>query len=311
MTIRTAAGLCYLLTLLGFGGVTGCRVPQADEASRPQVVATTNVVGDLVRSIAEPEIDVVTLMGPGADPHTIQPRPQMLRQIEDATIIFYNGLRLEGRLEETLRQMASRKRTVAVAGSIPPEQLIPVSPREFDPHVWFDPDLWVQAVDPVVEALSEAFPEHAGLFAQRGAAKRQEILLTGTEVREILSTVPADERLIITSHDAFQYWSRAFGWQVMGLQGVSTESEVAVPHLNRLVHLVVERQIDRVFLETSVNDRPILALKAGAHARGHEVVLGDPLYGDSLGPTSSPTGTYRGMMLHNARAMAGLPTAYD
>jgi len=226
--------------------------------------------------------------------------------------VFYNGLLLEGKMTDTLVRAASGGRTVwPVTELIPEEQLLEPEGMSghADPHVWMDPQAWVLCVDVVRSRLAEKMPGKADALASGAAAYESEIRRLHAYAEGVLGSVPEDQRLLITSHDAFNYFGRRYGLEVVGIQGISTESEAGVRDVERLVDLIVTRGILAVFVETTVSDRNVRALVDGADARGHTVRIGGSLYSDAMGAPGTYEGTYVGMIDHNvttvARALGG------
>ena len=296
--------------------LAGCNAPHASEAeahSSPgtaaarrysgtypiRAVATTGMVADLVKNVGGPHVAVTALMGEGVDPHLYKASPADVSQLNRADIIFYSGLHLEGKLAELLERMAERKATIAVAERIDPAQVITDEHGARDPHVWFDVSLWSQAAGAVADALAEFDPDHAGDYRGRLADYQAQLAELHTFAREQLATVPAERRVLVTAHDAFHYFGRAYGVEVRGIQGISTDSEAGVRQVKELVDFLVERKIKAVFVETSVSDQNVRALLEGCQARGHAVVIGGTLFSDAMGAADTPEGTYVGMVRHN------------
>lgn len=292
----------------------------AKPAARPLVVAcTTGMVADMVRAVAGERATVLTLMGAGVDPHLFKPTRADVAKVTGADAVFYNGLLLEGKMTETFDRLRSGgKPVVALCQDLAPADLLHDKPepdakqsaeKHHDPHVWMDPALWLRGVDIVESALAKLDPSSADLFKSNAAAYRESIRQLDAYAQKTLATVPEKSRVLITAHDAFGYFGRRFGFQVEGIQGISTESEAGVKDIQRLVDLIVSRDIKAVFVETSVSDRNIKALLAGAQAKGHTVVIGGSLYSDALGLPDTYEGTYIGMIDHNvtiiARALGG------
>jgi manganese/zinc/iron transport system substrate-binding protein len=269
----------------------GCREPAADGNSprdrRPRVVATTTVVGDLVRQVAGERVVVECLMRPGIDPHAYKATPRDADRLLRADLVVASGLHLEGRLAALLDQLADRVPVVAVADALPADRLLEADAGLPDPHAWFDAELWSRAAPVVAAALERIDP--AGADHYRAGAEAYAARLRGLDARlkERIATIPADRRVLLTAHDAFRYFGRAYGIEVVGVQGTNTTSEAGLGDINRLVELVVSRGIPAVFVETSVADRNVTALVEGAAARGHRLVLGGRLYSDSLGERGS------------------------
>ncbi len=297
-------GLLLAVAALSFGVVAvGCSgTGEQSEDERFHVVATTGQLADLVRHVAGERVRLTQIMGAGVDPHLYVAREADSRAFERADMILYNGLLLEGRLGDTLRRMGERKPVIAVAEQLPREALLeePEEDSEAkDPHVWFDPRLWRHAVDVVAEALTKALPEQAEAFAEHAVAYQAELDEAYERLRKQVAGIPSQQRVMITAHDAFQYFGRAFDIEVMGIQGMTTEAEAGVQRREQLVSLIVERRIPAIFIETSVNPQYVEALVEGAAARGHRVEIGGALYSDAMGEPGTATGTYLGMLTHN------------
>lgn len=292
--------LLFFLTALVLVMLTACN--EATDDDRPAVVATTNVVGDLVRTIGGDDIALTVLMGPGVDPHLYRASEGDAARMSEADIVFYNGHHLEGRMTDLFEQMGRRGvRTVALAETLP-DSLLQTSadyPGNRDPHVWLDASLWMLAVDAVEEALAEADPTHAAVYTERAAAYRDELQETHRYVKERAQKVPEERRVLITSHDAFGYFGAAYGFEVRGLQGISTATEAGTRDVQQMAAFIVEREIPVLFAESSVPERGIEAVRRAARDRGFPAEFGGTLYGDALGDRGTPEGTYTGMMRHN------------
>jgi manganese/zinc/iron transport system substrate-binding protein len=278
--VALAAGL---LAAVGCG--RSGSTPRPD--GRPLVLATTTVVADLVRQVAGEAADVECLMGPGIDPHSYKPTPADADRLARADLVVASGLHLEGRLAALLERLGDRQPVLAVGDRLPRERLLPVADGLFDPHVWFDAGLWSLCPPLVAEALAEVHPAAAAGYRERAAAHAAALVALDGRIRERIATIPADRRVLVTAHDAFRYFSRAYGLEVVGVQGTSTESEAGLHDVNRIVDLLVSRRIPAVFVETSVADRNVAALVEGAQARGHAVAIGGRLHSDSLGGPGS------------------------
>ncbi len=294
-------------------GLTGCGV--RDEAAPqfhggPRVLATTTIVADLVREVAGDRAHVECLMSPGIDPHSYKATPQDADRLARADLVVATGLHLEGRLAELLGKLGGRKPVVAVGDSLPREVLLPVGDDRFDPHIWFDAKLWSLCPPAVAEGLARIDPAHAGEYRTRAAACTARLESLDGRLRKRIAAIPAGRRVLVTAHDAFRYFGRAYGIEVVGVQGTSTESEAGLSDINRLVELVVSRGIPAVFVETSVSDRNVAAILEGAKARGHEVAIGGRLYSDSLGGPGSGGETLAAALEANVETIvAGLATA--
>jgi manganese/zinc/iron transport system substrate-binding protein len=298
-----------LLCLIAGTAFPGCgsdsRGNVRKEPATLQIVATTGMVADLVRHVGGEQVNVVQLMGEGVDPHLFIASTGVIAKLDAADAIFYSGLHLEGKMADTFERMARRKTTVAVTDGINRKRLLETAPGTYDPHVWFDVALWSDAIDPVVDTLSKLDPVRAEDFRQRGDAYRQELKQLNTWCREHLAKVPPEHRVLVTAHDAFSYFARAYGLEVRAIQGISTESEAGVREINQLVAFLAERRVKAVFVESSVSERNVRALIEGCQAQGHEVTIGGELFSDAMGKDGTPEGTYVGMVHHNVETIAG------
>lgn len=275
-------------------------------ARKLDVVTTTGMIADAAARIGGDLVDVRSLMGPGVDPHSYRQTRSDIVALTRADLVLWHGLYLEAQMERFFEDLARKSPVVAVAEALPKEELLGSADYEgrYDPHVWMAPKLWIPVVEEVARALTEAHPEGAETFAANAAAYRAELEQLSTYATETLSKVPEGQRVLVTAHDAFSYFGRAFDFEVIGIQGISTDSEAGLNRISSLVDELVERQIGAVFVETSVSDRNIRALIEGAAARGHEVVIGGSLYSDAMGEPGSYEGTYIGMIDHNVTTIA-------
>lgn len=298
-------GSCrYIALLLGAWWLaTGCGGPaeKPGQAGRLRVTCTTGMVADLARHVGGERVEVDCLMGPGVDPHYYKASQGDLERLSGAGVIFYNGLFLEGKMQDIFGKMAREKRVVPVAGELPHALLRkpPEFDGHFDPHVWFDVSLWRQTIPVVVAALAAADPAGAGEYQQRGAAYAARLDTLHQWVQQELAAIPAPQRILVTAHDAFGYFGRAYGVEVVGLQGVSTVAEYGVNDVNRMVDLIVGRQLKAIFVESSVPQRSINAVREGCQGRGHQVQIGGTLYSDAMGEPGSGADTYEGMVRAN------------
>jgi len=264
-----------------------------------RVLCTIGMVADLAINIGGEHVAVTSLMGAGVDPHLYKASPADVSQLNRADIIFYSGLHLEGKLGELLERMSERKPTIAAAERIAGEKLLHDEHGARDPHVWFDVSLWSEAASAVADALSEFDPPHAAEYQASVKAYQEKLAGLHRYAQEQLTFVPAERRVLVTAHDAFRYFGRAYGIEVRGIQGISTDSEASSREVTELVAFLVERKIKAVFVETSVADQNIRALLEGCQARGHGVVIGGTLFSDAMGEAGKPEGTYEGMVRHN------------
>ncbi|MCR9274289.1 MULTISPECIES: zinc ABC transporter substrate-binding protein [Mameliella] len=271
------------------------------------VVATTGMIADAARQVGGDLVEVRGLMGPGVDPHSYRQTRSDIVAMARADVVLWHGLYLEAQMEEFLQDLGERGTTTAVAEGLPRDLLLAHDDYDdkFDPHVWMVPDLWTHVVENVRDALSAARPDSAEVFAANAAAHLAELDELATYAAGILASVPEESRVLVTAHDAFNYFGQAYGFEVMGIQGISTESEAGLRRIADLVDILVDRRIGAVFVESSVSDRNIRALIEGAAAKGHEVVIGGELFSDAMGEPGTYVGTYVGMIDHNATTIAG------
>ena len=280
--------------------------PAAFAAQKLNIVATTGMIADAARRVGGDLVEVRSLMGSGVDPHSYRQTRSDIVALTRADLVLWHGLYLEAQMERFFEDLGRKRAVVAVADALPKDDLLshPDYEGRYDPHVWMDPKTWIAVVDEVTRALTEAQPAGAETFAQNAATYRAELDQLASYAAETVAQVPADQRVLVTAHDAFSYFGRAFGFEVIGIQGISTNSEAGLNRISGLVDELVEREIGAVFVETSVSDRNMRALVEGAAARGHEVVIGGSLYSDAMGEPGSYEGTYIGMIDHNFTTIA-------
>lgn len=267
-----------------------------------KVVTTTSIVGDLVENIAGEAVEVTSLMGTGVDPHLYKASAGDVEKLAGADMIFYNGLNLEGKITDVLGQMRkSGVFTVGVAEGIDKSLLF--SPEEYqgyyDPHIWFDVVLWKKAAKVVMEAFILYDPENAPVYRRNAESYLEELDLLQAYIQKKIATMQPDRKVLITAHDAFNYFGKGYGFEVMGLQGISTDSEASVADIKNLSKIITERKIPAVFVETSISPRYMRALRASVKARGFDVRIGGSLYSDSMGNSGTEEGTYIGMFKSN------------
>lgn len=274
-------------------------------STRLKAVATVGMIGDVVEQVGGPCVAVSTLMGPGVDPHVYRASARDARDLQAADVIFYAGLSLEGQLSQVLERLAERRPTVAVAERAVPEELRARTDdgSGVDPHVWMDVSLWARTVDVVQETLSLLAPECASAMSARAAAYREQLHALDQWVRDSVASLPPERRVLVTAHDAFFYYGRAYGFEVHGIQGISTEAEAGLADIRAVTDLVVARDIPALFVETSINPRNIEAVQAAVRARGREVAIGGELFSDALGNAGTWQGTYIGMLVHNTKTI--------
>ncbi len=266
------------------------------------IVTTTGMIADIAKNVGGEYVEVTPLMGPGVDPHLYKASEGDIRRLQEANLIFYNGLHLEAQLGEVLEKMNDFNiTTVAVADEIDPTALLahPEYENSYDPHIWFDVTLWMQAVRRVQDTLSETDPAHKSAYEANATAYLAQLEELHQYVLSQAETIPAEKRVIITAHDAFSYFGRAYGFEVRGLQGISTESQAGTADVQALAGFIVEQQIPAIFVESSVPQRNVEAVQAAVQSQGFDVQIGGSLFSDAMGSEGTPEGTYIGMVRHN------------
>ena len=274
-------------------------------AAPPQAVATVGMIGDVAANVAGDCVAIDTLMGPGVDPHLYQAKASDVRAFERADVILFAGYSLEGQLGKVLDRLGRKKPTVAVApASIDPGDLITVQDiYGIDPHLWMDVSLWSRIAPTVAETFAEVAPGCAEDMQRRARTYREQLGALHDWIARSVASIPAGQRVLVTAHDAFAYYGRAYGIEVEGIQGISTESEAGIADIRRMVDIVVARGVPAVFIESTINPRTIQAVIDGARERGHEVVIGGELFSDAMGEDGTPEGTYIGMLRANTLAI--------
>ncbi|MDE2701632.1 MAG: zinc ABC transporter substrate-binding protein [Chloroflexota bacterium] len=285
----------------------GCDAAQPDDG-RLRVVVTTGQIEDVVANVAGNRVTLHALMGPGTDPHLYVLSEGDLVRLEQADVIFFNGLHLEAKLADILANLGrDGRRSVAVTRDMPESALIDTAGLQggHDPHVWFDLELWSQAVATITTELAAADPAGADEYEANSEDYLRGLAELGRWAGSQLEKVPPDRRILVTAHDAFGYFGRAWGFQVYGLQGISTASEAGAGDVQRLANFLTEEKIPAIFIETSVPDQTMRAVLEAARAQGHQVQIGGELFSDALGPRDSDAGTFEGMYRANVAAIAG------
>lgn len=313
---RAATRRMFLATLPGFVSISimvchsGCdrdlRSEGAGDRRQFKVVATTGMIGDMLRELCGESVEIVQLIQAGVDPHLYKPIRDDIVAIVQSDAVFHNGLHLEGRMGDVLtrsrgrRDASSPKTSFAMSDALTENDLLGEPGTDaHDPHIWMDVSLWARCVESVSGALMRLLPDAAGQIATRFEELRERLTKLDQRAIEAVKTIPESQRVLISSHDAFQYFGRRYGLMVEGVQGISTASEAGLQRIPELIDTVVSRRIPAVFKESSVGGKLIDALIAGARARGVEVLIGNELYSDALGPVGSGAENYLGMMTHN------------
>ena len=293
----------FVLTSLSIFVFSACGGQVAEEPKYPlQIVTTVGMVADIVTNVGGEWLEVQSLMGPGVDPHLYKASAGDISKMENADMVFYVGLELEGKMEDILEQFSEKGRGYAISKSISEEKLLPAQEGmsgTYDPHVWFDTALWAETVVSVEKTLSEIDPDHAAVYAANAAAYKKMLVELDQWVRDEVATIPQEQRVMITAHDAFNYFGKAYEVDVRGVQGISTASDYGLKDLEELINLIVEKKIKAIFVETSVSGKSIEALQEGVKAKGHDVKIGGTLFSDAMGDPGTDAGTYAGMVRSN------------
>jgi len=265
------------------------------------VVSTTGMINDVVLNIGGDHIEAIGLMGPGVDPHLYKASEGDVRRLSQADLILYNGLHLEAKMGDVLETLSSKKNVLEVTRAIPRDRLMASSDYEglSDPHVWFDVELWVMIIDDIRDALITLDPDHKLDYELNAEKYKKSLQELDDWVEEQVATIPVEDRSLVTAHDAFGYFGQAYDFQVRGLQGISTESEAGAKDVIELASYISQNQLKAIFVESSISEKNIKAVKAAVASNGWDVTIGGELFSDALGDQGSPEGTYIGMVKHN------------
>ncbi len=285
--------------------LSNCKDKKEDNG-KLNIVTTTSMITDLVKNIGGDSINIQGLMGSGVDPHLYKASEGDVSKLVNADIIFYNGLHLEGKLVEVFEKMGSATKTpIALADAIDKNTLIGSDyfASNYDPHVWFDINYFKQFAEKVSSVLSEKNPENASIYESNKIKYLEELDKLQVEIISKIETLSTEKRILVTAHDAFNYFGKAYGFEVVGLQGLSTATEAGVQDVQKLATFIIEKQIKAIFVESSVPKRTIEALQAAVKSKGHDVEIGGTLYSDALGNAGTLEGTYIGMFDYNVNTI--------
>ncbi len=298
--------ICLLLFFVILGGCGSSKNSSSSTGNKTlYVVTTTGMVADAVRNVGKDHVRVEGLMGPSVDPHLYKATAADAKKLSQADVIIYNGLKLEGKMGNIFTKMGRKKGVYAVTEDMDEKSLR--EPAEFhglyDPHVWFNVSLWKKAVQKIEEALVESDPSHAADYKKNAQEYLEELDKLHQWTKEQMQSIPEENRVLVTAHDAFGYFGDAYGVQVKGLQGISTESEYGVKDVENIVEFLTKGKIAAVFVESSVPKKSIEAVVQGCLARGHKVNIGGTLFSDAMGKEGTTEGTYVGMVRHNVKTI--------
>ena len=302
--LRLNTTIKYFLALLCFTSLFSCSSQNEEQANdKLYIVATTSMIADAIANIVQDSAVVEGLMGPGVDPHLYKATRSDLTKLREADIIFYNGIHLEGKMGDILAKLASQKPVFAVGDGIPEDRLITLTGDTHDPHIWFDVSLWKEGVAYIGQQLAAEDSTHAAFYRKNTAAYTQKLAELHQWTQAEIATIPEASRVLITAHDAFNYFGRAYDIEVKGLQGISTVSEFGLKDVSNLVSFISDRSIKAVFVESSVPTRSLEAVVSGVKERGHDVKIGGTLYSDAMGEAGTDAGNYVGMVRANVNTI--------
>lgn len=272
---------------------------------KPIVVTTTGMLADLVKNVGGDSVEVQALMGPGVDPHLFKATQGDLTTLRKADLIFYNGLHLEGKMGEIFQKLGQLKTVVAVAENLPTDKLYENADFQgnYDPHIWFDVMLWSEGISVVLDNLIKIDSSAAEYYTQNAKKYQTSLIQLHAQVQKQIGQLEENERILVTAHDAFNYFGRAYGMEVRGLQGISTLSEFGLRDRVELVDYIIENQIKAIFVESSVSKKNIESIVEGCKQKGHEVRIGGTLYSDAMGEPDTPAGNYIGMVQANVNTI--------
>lgn len=296
--------ICKLMLLLVFAlllAACGGNRAAAEDDGRLRILTTIGQIGDIAHNVGGDLVSVESLMGPGIDPHLYVASESDVERLAEADVILYNGLHLEAQMSDVFEQISENRTVTAVANNIDPALLLGWGndTTQHDPHIWFDVSLWSEAVETVRDTLQTADAANADAYAANAEAYLAQLAELDAYVRTQVERVPAAQRILVTAHDAFGYFGKAYGFEVRGLQGISTASEAGTSDVRDLATFIAEQRVPAIFIESSVPVRNIEALQAAVEAQGWRVAIGGSLFSDAMGDANTPEGTYIGMVRHN------------
>jgi manganese/zinc/iron transport system substrate-binding protein len=294
-----------IIIILVITAFFGCK-DNTQSNGKLNVVTTTSMITDMVKNIGGDYINVQGLMGSGVDPHLYKASEGDVTKLVEANVIFYNGLHLEGKLVEVFEKMGSATKTpIALGEELDKNTLIGSDyfASNYDPHVWFNIEYFKQFAQKVTQVLSEKSPENADAFKANETQYLAQLDALQTKIKATIKTLPKEKRILVTAHDAFNYFGKAYDFEVVGLQGLSTATEAGVQDVQKLSAFIIENKIKAIFVESSVPKRTIEALQAAVKSKGHDVEIGGTLYSDALGTTGTIEGTYLGMFEYNVNTI--------
>lgn len=291
---------CVLLVIVYLFSVIIAQKQYDNQKERMVIVTTTSMLADAVRAIVGDRMAVHNLMGPGIDPHIYRARESDVHRLAEADLVIYNGLHLEGKMGQVLEGMNCFTTVINASTAISKQNLRCVDFENlYDPHIWFDVRLWISVVQYIQAAVMQLDCDHADEYKKNGDAYLVQLEQLHVYIQRRIAELQPEQRILITAHDAFGYFGEAYGFEVVGLQGLSTDSDISTKDIQELADYIVAKKIPTIFLESAINARSLHAVQEAVAAQGYHVALGDELYSDALGDETSGAGTYIGMVQHN------------
>jgi manganese/zinc/iron transport system substrate-binding protein len=304
-TTKWQSGWLLVILVLMLAACSSARggSEESDGDGKINVVTTIAQIAEPLSVIGGDRVNVISLMGPGVDPHLYSATQGDIRKLEQADAVFYNGLHLEANMDRVFKEIGKNKTVLAIGEAIPADRLLRDEGGAIDPHIWFDIDLWQMALEAATESLKTLAPDHADEFESNKTRYFAELASLKADSKALLSQIEPQKRMLVTAHDAFGYFGRMHDIRVIGLQGLSTEDEVGLSDIEDTIDLLLEHQVPAVFVESSINPDSIHAVIEGAKKHGLEVKLGGQLYSDAMGEAGTPEGTYIGMYRYNVETI--------
>ncbi|WP_373516591.1 metal ABC transporter solute-binding protein, Zn/Mn family [Pricia sp.] len=283
----------------------GCKNSTKRNDGKLNIVTTTTMITDLVKNIGRDSVSLQGLMGSGVDPHLYKASEGDVSKLTGADVVFYSGLHLEGKLVDVFEKMGRYSNTIALAEVLDKGSLIGSEyfASNFDPHIWFNIEYWKQITNYLTEELGKMDPDNASFYEDNKEQYLKKLDALEEEVRQTIATLPEEKRVLVTAHDAFNYFGKEYGFEVVGLQGLSTATEAGVQDVQNLAQLIIDKQVKAIFVESSVPKRTIEALQQAVKSQGYDVQIGGTLYSDALGSSGTEEGTYIGMFRYNVNTI--------
>jgi manganese/zinc/iron transport system substrate-binding protein len=290
----------FILTILSIGLFFFYPLVQQNDDCRLRIVCTTTMVADAVRALCGNDVQIISLMGPGVDPHLYRPKEGDIHRLMNADVVVYQGLHLEGKMSEALESMRSYTYVIKATKAIDKSLLLDSEfEKLYDPHIWHDVTLWKEVISYLAQQLSLVDLRYQSIYQENKEIYLQKLTNLDQEIRSMVNCIDENDRVLVTAHDAFAYYGRAYGVEVRGLQGLSTESDIGIKDVQNMANYIVNNRIRAIFLETSIAPKSIYALEQAVAHYGWQTVIGPVLYSDALGAIDDVSGTYIGMMRYN------------